>query len=91
MPFDREVEAREPEPKIALAFDSGRPIEPTNLPMPPSAYLFLGYYGTDQQDRIMLTHSAASFGELRAQVDSIKAQLDARLAEAKAQFAATSP
>lgn len=90
MSFDKAAEARESHPKIALEFKNGHPTPPTNLPMPPHAYLFVGWHGTDDQERVMLTHRSTSFEELKAQVDDMKAQLDSRLAEAKAQFLAMS-
>ncbi len=89
MPFDRDAESNELEPHIALSFGSGKPLAPNDLPFVPSAYLFLGHHSCDQDGRIMLTSREMSFEALKGQVDLIKAQLDARLAEAKARFVAS--
>jgi hypothetical protein len=85
MAFDKEAEANEPEFKIELIFKSGAR---QGLPMPPSAYIAMGSFASDERGRPMITAEEMSFQTLRAQVEHIKAALDARLAEAKARFAA---
>jgi hypothetical protein len=90
MPFDKEAEGNEPLRKIEMFFDSGRPQSETDLPMPPTAYIGMGSFGTSRSgDHPMLTNNAASYGELKAEVDGVKAALDALLGEAKACFAAS--
>jgi hypothetical protein len=54
----------------------------------PSAHIALGWYTMDHEGRPMLTSDEMSFDALKAQVEFIKGALDARLAEAKARFAA---
>jgi hypothetical protein len=87
MPFDHEAEANEPAPRLDLIFKSGRSKE-GGLPMPPSAYIAMGWWSTDDEGRPRLTTEEMSFDTLKAQVDLLKGLLDARLAEAKAQFEA---
>lgn len=74
----------EPYTLIELFFDSGA----GNLPMPANAYIALGSFSQDEAKRPMLTTRETSFGALEAQVENIKATLDARLGEAKARFTA---
>lgn len=52
--------------------------------LPPRAYLGIAVGSLDQDGRAVLTTPEASFAALETQVDEIKAQLDACLAEAKA-------
>lgn len=75
----------EPYTLIELFFDSGA----GQLPMSASAYIALGSFSQDEAERPMLTTRETSLGALEAQVETIKATLDARIAEAKARFAAT--
>ena len=89
MAFDHAAEENEIEHLIKLVFDSGRPTSATDLPMPPSAYIALGSF-SKRDGSPMLTHREYSFGALEAQVKELQGVLDARLAEAKAQFAASS-
>ncbi len=89
MPFDKEAESNEVEPLIRLVFESGHPVSESSLPMPPSAYIALGSFFSDHKGHPMLTTREMSFESLRAQVEDIKATLDARVAEAKMRFAAS--
>lgn len=89
MPFNKDAEDNEPLRKIELFFDSGKPQSNSDLPMPPTAYIGLGSIFTSRSDGVpMLTSTAASYEELKANVEILKAGLDALLAEAKARFAA---
>ncbi len=88
MPFDKEAESNEPEFRIQLIFKSGRPLLDSDLPAPPSAYIALGSCSYDEQGRPMITTDETSFSALQAQVEYIKALMDARLAEARAKFLA---
>jgi hypothetical protein len=88
MPFDKEAEENEWERGIELIFQSGKPKSSDDLSLGPSAYIAMGWHTRDSQGRPMLTSKEMSFGALKGQVDYIKMCLDARLAEAKAQFAA---
>jgi hypothetical protein len=89
MAFDKEAESNETEFRIELIFKSGRPTCDAGLPMPPSAYIAMGSFSTDEKDRPMITTEEMSFGTLQAQVEYIKACLDSRLADAEARFAAS--
>lgn len=88
MAFDKQAEKNEPEYKIELIFKSGKPDQPKDFVLGPSAYIAMSSFSKDTQGRPMLTHEEMSFGTLKADVDYIKACLDARLADAKARFAA---
>jgi hypothetical protein len=83
MPFDNE-----PETRIELIFHSGKANDKNGLAMPASAYIAMGSHSEDERQRPMITTRETSFGALEAQVEHIKATLDARVAEAKARFAA---
>jgi hypothetical protein len=88
MAFDKDEEANELEFEIELIFKSGRPKSPNDITLGPSAYIAMACVCSDQRGRPMITSEEVSFGTLKSQVDYIKACLDARLAEAKARFAA---
>lgn len=85
MPFDHETEANEQPRRVELVFRSGRP-KKGELPMPPSAYIAMGWYTADDDGAPRLTTDTVSYEELKAQVENLKAQLDACLGQAKAQF-----
>lgn len=87
MAFDKDAEGREAESMIMLVFKSGT-AGAGGLPMPPSAYLAFGSGSSDERERPMLTTEETSFGALQAQAEMLKSLIDARVAEAKAQFAA---
>jgi galactokinase len=87
MPFDKDAEAHEPEFRIELIFSSGRP-EEGGLSMPPSAYIAMGSYFSDEEERPKITTEHLNAQSLHAEVEYIKGQLDARVADAKARFAA---
>ncbi len=89
MPFNKEAESNEAEFRIELIFKSGRPVWDSGLPMPPSAYIAMSSFCSDEKGRPMITTAEMSFGALQTQVEFIKALLDARLADAKASFAAS--
>ncbi|MGY4199020.1 hypothetical protein [Bradyrhizobium sp. USDA 4520] len=89
MPFDHQSEANEAPRKIELVFSSGRGVLKDGLPVPPSAYIALGRFGSDMDGRIKIASEETSYQALENQVAHIKALLDACLAEAKASFAAS--
>jgi hypothetical protein len=86
MPFNKEAVSNEAEFRIELIFKSGRPVWDSGLPMPPSACIAMSSFCSDEKGRPMITTAETLFGALQAQVEFIKALLDARLAEAKASF-----
>ena len=86
MPFDIEAEENEPLKTLELFFDSGKPRSKDDLPMPPRAYIGMGSYGS-HEGHPMLTSTATSVGELKFEIEALKARLDTLLAEAKARFA----
>jgi hypothetical protein len=88
MSFDREAESDEVEFHIELIFKSGKPHQKHSLPMSPSAYIAMGSFSSDAKGRPMITSEEMSHEALKAQVEHIKAALDARVAEANARFAA---
>jgi hypothetical protein len=49
MPFNHEAEANEPVPRITLAFKSGKPVWPGDLPMPPSAHIAMGWWSENDK------------------------------------------
>jgi hypothetical protein len=75
------------ESKIELIFQSG-PLFGSAGPKVASAYIAMGSFASDKIGRPMITAEEMSFDALKAQVEFIKATLDARLGEAKARFAA---
>jgi len=89
MTFDKEAEENELEFKIELIFKSNKPKHPDDLALGPSAYIAMGTYASDAHGRPMITSEEQSADALAAQVEYIKAALDARIADARARFAAT--
>lgn len=88
MAFDKAAEENELEFKIELIFKSNKPKDPNDLSLGPSAYIAMGTYGSDEKGRPMITTEEMSVDALAAQVEHIKAALDARIADARARFAA---
>lgn len=87
--FDKVAEANERENHFELIFDSGKPKSLDQMPMGPSAYIAMGWDTTDETGRPMLTPPEFSAEVIKNQVEAIKAELDARVIEAFARFAAS--
>jgi hypothetical protein len=87
MPFDKEAEGNEPLKQIELFFETGKPLSKDDIPMPPMAYIGMGSFFTAAEGHPLLTNRAASYEELKANVEILKASLDALLVEAKVRFA----
>ena len=91
MAFDKEAEDNELEFQFELIFKHNKPKDPTDLALGPSAYIAMGTFASDEKGRPMITSEEMSIDALAAQVEHIKATLDARIADAKARFKATRP
>lgn len=89
MAFNKEAELNEPHRHIELVFSSGRALDKNDLSMPPSAYIAMGWYTHDEDNRVRLTTEEMSLDALEAQVNHIKGSLDACIGDARARFAAS--
>ena len=88
MAFDKTAELNEPVPHIELVFSSGHSPD-GGLPMPPSAYIAMGWHTGDADGRVRLTSQEMSVETLAAQVERIKGTLDACVLDARARFTAS--
>jgi hypothetical protein len=68
MPFDHQVEADEPASRIELVFNSGRNTTKDGLPMPPSAYIAMGWFTGDADGRIKITTEEMSYEALKTKL-----------------------